>query len=69
VDILVKLNGMFLHSETFKFERIYDEGDNVEFKYSSYVPSFAPAGTYSMSFVFNDAANNNLGCFSFSWKL
>ena len=52
VDIVVKLNGLFLHSETVDFDNQYDSGDLIEYKYNTFIPSFAPAGTYVMSFSF-----------------
>ena len=53
----VKLNGVPLHSENVDFVQSYDSGDNIEFKFSNFVPGFAPSGTYGMSFQFMNSDN------------
>lgn len=68
VYIDVKLNGVFLHNETVEFKQAYSEGDNVEFKYKNYVPSFAPPGTYGLQFTFRNNGKDN-GCLGFNFKL
>jgi hypothetical protein len=52
-----------------KYTDVYDQGDNVTFKYNNFIPSFAPAGTYLLTFNLKDSANGALGCFSFNFKL
>lgn len=69
VDLDVKLNGLFLHSETIGYKDEYDEGDTVTFKYTNFIPSFAPSGTYLLTFNFKGAGNVALGCLSFNFKL
>jgi hypothetical protein len=69
VDVDVKLNGLFLHSETATFSQVYDSGDILTYKYNNFIPSFAPTGTYLLTFNFKDKANGNQGCFSFTFKL
>lgn len=53
----MKLNGLFLHSETVDFDRAFDSGDVIEYEYKTFIPSFAPAGTYVMSFTFKTPSN------------
>ena len=65
----MKLNGLPLHDETNKFQFTFDSGDIVQYKFDNLIPSFAPSGTYLLTFNFKDSSNNNLGCFSFSFKL
>jgi len=65
----VKLNGLFLHNETASYTDVYDSGDIFTFKYNSLIVSFAPAGTYTLTFNFKDKAAAAQGCFSFSFKL
>lgn len=69
VDVEVKLNGLFLHSETVAYTNVYDTGDVLTFKYSNLIVSFAPAGTYTLTFNFKDTAGAAAGCFNFSFKL
>jgi hypothetical protein len=68
VDINVKLNGVFLHSESVDFKQSYQDGDTVEFKYQNFIPSFAPPGTYGLTFTFKSGKTDN-GCIAFSFKL
>lgn len=68
VAINVKLNGAFLHSETVDFKQSYQDGDTIEFKYKNFVPSYAPPGTYGLTFTFKSGSNDN-GCIAFSFKL
>lgn len=65
----VKLNGAPLHTESIAFTESYDNGDTVEFKFTNFVPSFAPSGTYGLTFQFVDKAGKNNGCLSFQFKL
>ena len=67
-ELEVKLNGVFLHNESIPFAASFGAGDTVQFKYKNYVPSFAPPGTYGLTFQFKSGSNNN-GCLSFSFKL
>lgn len=69
VDIDVKLNGLFLHSETAAYNQSFDSGDILVFKYTNFIVSFAPAGTYLLTFNFKDKSGAAAGCFSFSFKL
>lgn len=69
MDIKVTLNGLFLHSETVDFAKTFDQGDLIEYTYTTFIPSFAPAGTYVMSFSFKDPAGKENGCWSFTFKL
>lgn len=62
VILNVKLNGVFLDKETIDFDSSYDGGDSVEFKFQNYVPSFAPPGTYLLTFEFNDTSDKVNGC-------
>jgi hypothetical protein len=65
----VKLNGVPLHNEDIPFTDSFDDGDTVEFRYKNYVPSFAPPGTYGLTFNFIDKAGKDQGCIAFSFKL
>lgn len=69
VDLEVKLNGLFLHSEAIAYAKTYDSGDILEFKYTNFIPSFAPSGTYLLTFNFKDKAGKAVGCFNFTFKL
>jgi hypothetical protein len=69
VELDVKLNGLFLHSESIAYNKVYDKGDILTFKYTNFVPSFAPAGNYLLTFVFKDKAMASTGCFSMTFKL
>ena len=68
-DLNVKLNGVFLHSETVPFAKSYSQGDIVQFKFSNYIPGFAPPGTYKLTFNFKTKSDKVLACFSFSFNL
>lgn len=68
VSINVKLNGVFLHSESVDFKKSYGAGDTIEFKYQNFVPSFAPPGTYGLTFTWKNGSTDN-GCIAFSFKL
>ena len=68
-DILVKLNGVFLDKQTADFTDSYDAGDAIEFKYTNFIPNFAPAGTYTLNFQFVDTKDKNNGCLTFQFKL
>lgn len=68
-DILVKLNGAFLDKQTAEFTSSYDAGDSIEFKYTNFIPSFAPPGTYGLTFQFVDSKDKNNGCIQFQFKL
>jgi len=63
------LNGVFLDKETVDFTTSYDSGDAIEFSYKNFIPSFAPAGTYGLTFQFIDSKEKNNGCLAFSFKL
>jgi hypothetical protein len=65
----VKLNGVYLHDESIPFSQSYEEGDTVEFRYKNFVPSFAPPGTYGLTFQFKNKDNKDNGCMAFSFKL
>jgi len=67
--LTVKLNGAPLHTETEVFTESYDNGDTVEYKFVNFIPSFAPPGTYGLTFQFVDDADKNNGCLSFQFKL
>ena len=69
VDINVKVNGLFLHSETIPFVKTYDRGDAVEFKYNTLIPSFAPAGTYAIQFNHKDTKGKDNGCWALTFKI
>lgn len=68
-DINVKLNGAFLDKETEPFTKSYESGDAIEFSYKNFIPSFAPAGTYTLTFQFVDSNEKNNGCIQFQFKL
>lgn len=65
----MKINGLFLHSESVSYGGSYDSGDILTFKYDNFVPSFAPAGTYLLTFSFKDKNNAAAGCFQLTFKL
>ncbi len=69
VVLNVKLNGTPLHTENIAFAQSYDNGDTVEFKFSNFIPGFAPSGTYGMTFNFVNSAGQPEGCLAFSFKL
>lgn len=54
-EINVKLNGVFLDKEVATFEDSFDAGDHIEFAYKNFIPSFAPSGTYGLTFQFFDS--------------
>lgn len=64
----MKLNGVYLHDEKVPFVKSYQTDDTIEFKYKNFIPSFAPAGTYGITFQFKNGDKNN-GCMSFNFKL
>ena len=64
----MKLNGVYLHSETIDFKQSYGAGDTVDFKYTTLVPGFSPSGTYTLIFNFKADKTPN-GCMSFNFKL
>lgn len=41
----------------------------IEYEYKTFIPSFAPAGTYMMSFSHKTPDNKENGCWSFTFKL
>ena len=59
MNINVKLNGVPLHTEAVDFNASYDNGDTVEFKYKNFIPSFAPSGTYGLTFTFVNSAGKD----------
>ena len=69
MDLTVKLNGLFLHNETESYKKTFDAGDLIEYKYVTFIPGFAPAGNYVLSFSFKDTSNKENGCWSFTFKL
>ena len=69
MDIDVKLNGVFLDKETAVFTNSYDAGDSIQFTYKNFIPSFAPSGTYGITFSFIDSSDKQNGCASFQFKL
>lgn len=69
VELDVKLNGLFLHSENIAYTDVYDTGDILTFQYNNFIPSFAPGGTYLLTFTFKDKSSAVAGCFQFSFKL
>lgn len=69
VEIDVKLNGVFLDKEVAPFTESYDAGDSVEFTYKNFIPSFAPPGTYGLTFSFIDSKDKENGCLQFQFKL
>lgn len=69
LDLNVKLNGVQLHSESVDFVQSFSEGDIVQFKYQNYIPSFAPPGTYGLTFSFKTKSGKVIGCMEFSFKL
>ena len=68
-ELDVKINGLFLHNETVSYTDVYDVGDIFTFKYNNYVPSFAPADTYTLTFNFKDKSGAAAGCFFFNFKI
>lgn len=52
-----------------EFVSSYDAGDTIEFSYKNYIPSFAPSGTYGLTFQFIDSDEKNNGCLQFAFKL
>lgn len=60
---------MFLDKEVADFTTAYDAGDSVEFSYKNFIPSFAPSGTYGLTFQFIDSNEKNNGCLQFQFKL
>lgn len=69
VDLIVKLNGAFLDKQSPEFTNSYDAGDSIEFTFANFIPSFAPPGTYTLSFTFVDTKDKNNGCLQFQFKL
>jgi hypothetical protein len=41
----------------------------VQFKYTNYIPGFAPPGTYGLTFNFKSNTGAANGCVGFSFKL
>ncbi len=52
VTMEVKLNGIHLENETFKYPRAYDQGDRTIWDYTRFIPSFSPSGNYTLEFNF-----------------
>ena len=57
------------YSETLDFNKSYDQGDVIEYEYKTFIPSFAPAGTYVLAYTFKTPEGKDNGCWSFSFKL
>lgn len=69
VDLTVKLNGVFLHNESIPFKQTFEDGDTISFKYTNYIPGFAPSGNYGLTFNFKTKSGSTNGCLAFSFKL
>jgi hypothetical protein len=41
----------------------------IDFVYTTFIPGFAPAGTYGMSYTFKTPEGKDNGCFGFTFKL
>lgn len=65
----MKLNGAFLDKQTAEFAKSFDNGDTIEYSFANFIPSFAPAGTYTLQFQFVDSKDKNNGCLQFQFKL
>ena len=63
------MNGLFLHSETVNFNETFDQGDSIQFNYTNFVPSFAPAGTYLITFSHKEKSGKENGVWSMTFKL
>jgi hypothetical protein len=68
-DLEVRLNGLHLDSINISYGASYDQGDKTTFLYTNFVPSFAPAGTYTLIFNFKTKSDERVGCVTTQFKL
>jgi hypothetical protein len=60
---------VFLHNESIAFAKSFSQDDIVQFKYTNFIPGFAPPGTYGLTFNFIGRSGSPLACLAFSFKL
>ena len=68
VFLTVKLNGVGIHNQTMPFNQSFEDGDSVEYKYSTEIPSFVPSGNYALTFQFRRKNGSANGCIAIAWK-
>lgn len=69
VNLDVKLNGQFIRSEALPFSDSFNRGGTLAFRYNEFVPESAPAGTYTLTFNFQDEAASEVGCFQLTYEI
>jgi hypothetical protein len=69
VDIVTKLGGAVLNNRSADFTDIFSEGDDFNYEYDVTIPSFAPSGTYEVTFTLKNTDDVAVGCIDTTFSL
>lgn len=69
VKIETLLNGNLLNTQFDDFSKVFEANDPVNYSFQTAIPSFAPSGSYSIKFTFQNTGGNENGCVNFQFTL